>query len=333
MTSRTTKQAARAYQKAHGIPYTEALRRVMETETPPAEASPYEHITGDIGVGKGSRAEGSGRGPVVGKLIKSEPGPVRIDPMTWLDTAEQFDKENSDVPQIAVTGQLGSGSTIGARSRQSISLGVANTTRISSLFDRYDPIPVSWSPWRAKLQGSPPNLGVYGPHGHGKTVFLSTIANRYKHTMPITVVTAYPDAYPTEEGKLKIVDEIPDGFFTDLQGKQTGQALETAEDWAEEVDPDNSTSDRLPLLLIDLQPADEEALEGLRQLLKAAFQHGVGVFYTGPGEHGPHPALRPLTDIALTLHRQKGNWVWRDRETPLELLETFPSEEPFTGRN
>lgn len=43
MTSRTTKQAARAYQKAHDVPYAEALRHVMQTE----DAS-SEHTSGGL---------------------------------------------------------------------------------------------------------------------------------------------------------------------------------------------------------------------------------------------------------------------------------------------
>src|SRR5699024_11342465 len=46
MTSRTTKQAAREYQKAHGVPYTEALRRVIGGQAP-GEA--------DAGVGASSK--------------------------------------------------------------------------------------------------------------------------------------------------------------------------------------------------------------------------------------------------------------------------------------
>lgn len=49
MVSRTTKQAARAYQKAHDVPYAEALRRVMQSEEPSpsayaAESGPYTGV-------------------------------------------------------------------------------------------------------------------------------------------------------------------------------------------------------------------------------------------------------------------------------------------------
>lgn len=40
MTSHTTKQAARAYQRKHGVPYAEARRRVMDAAGPPSEIAP-----------------------------------------------------------------------------------------------------------------------------------------------------------------------------------------------------------------------------------------------------------------------------------------------------
>lgn len=57
MSSRTTKQAARAYQKAHGVPYAEALRRVMQEEAfssvaPGSETDPGELVVGEAGMGK-----------------------------------------------------------------------------------------------------------------------------------------------------------------------------------------------------------------------------------------------------------------------------------------
>lgn len=47
MTSRTTKQAARAYKKAHDVPYSEALRRVMQADEPNSEI-----VAGEAGRGK-----------------------------------------------------------------------------------------------------------------------------------------------------------------------------------------------------------------------------------------------------------------------------------------
>lgn len=321
MTSRTTKQAARAYQKAHGVPYAEALRRVMETETPPAEAAPHEHIAGGPGVGKG---------PFVGTPIEPTFEPVRFDPMTWLETAEQFDGEGSDAVHFSVTGQLGSGSTIGARSRQSIQLGTVDPASISSTLD-HDAIPATWAPWKAKLQGNPPSLGVYGPHGHGKTVFLATLANRYKHAMPITVVTAFPDAYPDDD-LIKIVHTSSESIFTDPSALLEHTNDATAK-WAERTGREDSTDEFLPVLILDPEPTEREEIRNLRRFLRSTRAWGLAVFYTGPGDHGPNPSLaRYCTDVAVILHRTRGNWLWRDRETPLRLAELFPPEEAFTGR-
>lgn len=51
MNSRTTKQAARAYQKAHGVPYTEALRRVQAAREAPAAAPVEQPLRFTLGTG------------------------------------------------------------------------------------------------------------------------------------------------------------------------------------------------------------------------------------------------------------------------------------------
>lgn len=388
MTSRTTKQAARAYQKAHGVPYAEALRRVMEpapstvdrgaraylerlnavdriteadvrayqkahgvseeeaakcvieaaeaealrrvmeTETPPAAASPHEHIIGGVGVGKGARAEAPGKGPFVGVPIKSSVEPVRFDPMTWLETSGQFDGEGSDNVHFSVTGQLGSGSTAGARSRQSISFGTVEPASISSTLD-HDASPVSWSPWKAQFEDRPPNVGIYGPHGHGKTTFLATLANRLKQDMPITVLTPFPETYPESQGKLNVAPFDHDHPFASDPRRLIGMATQ----WADEIDPQHVAADRLPLLFLDLQPKGPQHVHDLLQLLRTSSHAGLGIFYIGPDEKHLGSELRSFTDINLYLHRDRGNWIARNGETPLRLTELFPPEETFTGRH
>ena len=325
MTSRTTKQAARAYQKAHGVPYAEALRRVMEAETPPAEPAAREHIAGGPGIGKG---------PFVGTPIKHTLEPVSFDPMTWLETAEQFDGEGSDAVHFSVTGQLGSGSTIGARSRQSIQLGTVDPALISTTLD-HDAIPATWSPWKAQFADRPPNVGIYGPHGHGKTTFLATLANRLKNDMAITVLTPFPETYPESQGKLKVIpfdQDYPTAFDPYRLMHSARYLIGTATQWADEVDPEHVAADRLPLLFLDLQPEQPEHVHDLLQLLRTSSHAGLGIFYIGPDQKNPDKELQHFTDITLHLNRNHGNWIARNGEPPLRLTKLFTPEEAFTGR-
>lgn len=58
MTSRTTKQAARAYQKAHDVPYAEALRRVMNAESASPEPSAHEVDPATLIAGRSTASSG-----------------------------------------------------------------------------------------------------------------------------------------------------------------------------------------------------------------------------------------------------------------------------------
>jgi hypothetical protein len=326
MTSRTTKQAARAYQKAHKVPYAEALRRVMEAETPPAEPAAHEHIAGGPGVGKG---------PFVGTPIKPTFEPVRFDPMTWLETAEQFDGEGSDAVHFSVTGQLGSGTTAGAQPRQTIKFGTVAGRDISSLLAPGLSHPVSWSPWKAQFEDRPPNVGIYGPHGHGKTTFLATLANRLKNDMPITVLTPFPETYPESQGKLKVIpfdQDYPTASDPYRLMHSARYLIGTATQWADEVDPEHVAAGRLPLLFLDLQPEQTEHVHDLLQLLRTSSHAGLGIFYIGPDQKTRDDDLQHLTDLTLYLNRNHGNWIARNGEPPLRLTKLFPPEEAFTGR-
>lgn len=166
MTSRTTKQAARAYQKAHDVPYSEALRRVMQPEEP--------NLKGGVGrVGKGKSAA-SAKGPVAG-FTKHTTSPVHFD---------LLDYENS-----------GGGHSTADPVVLNLGTGILGNTGFHP-----HSVPATWSPARTVAEDRPATLGVYGRGGEGKSVYLSTLARNHLVGVPTLVVAAFPQHFPEQEG-------------------------------------------------------------------------------------------------------------------------------------
>lgn len=154
MTSRTTKQAARAYQKAHGVPYAEALRRVLQVEETATEATD----------GRGSL--GQVPGMFQGKpLDRSEP--ILFDPLT------------EEIITAQASGEL------------VFNLGTGLLPETG--FYR-NTVPAQWAPAEAMQADRAATLGVYGESRAGKTVYLMTLVRDHLATVPTLVVSreSYP---------------------------------------------------------------------------------------------------------------------------------------------
>lgn len=168
MTSRTTKQAARAYQKTHGVPYAEALRRVMQSE----DLNPSDALVGRVGKGKSAAA--SGHGPFTGlRIDRTEP--VYID----LGAGSQ----PTDGPMVFNLGD-----------------GLLGNTGFHS-----ETVPASWTPAQELAEDRPATLGVYAPLGRGKTVYLATLVRDHLVGVPTLLVSQYPKGFPEQEG-LTVLD-------------------------------------------------------------------------------------------------------------------------------
>lgn len=162
MVSRTTKQAARAYQKAHGAPYAEALRRVMQIE----EASPSDYVAGGVGTGKSTSAS---EAPYAGVVDESRGEPVYFDP------------SDGKYPIGPPVFNLGT--------------GILGNTGFHPAS-----VPAAWTPARSLAEDGPATLGVYGRGGEGKSVYLSALARNHLVGVPTLVVAAFPQHFPEQEG-------------------------------------------------------------------------------------------------------------------------------------
>lgn len=170
MVSRTTKQAARAYQKAHGAPYAEALRRVMQIE----EASPSDYVAGGVGTGKGTSAS---EAPYAGGVDESRGEPVYFGP------------SDGKYPTGPPVFNLGTGI-------------LGNTGfHLAS-------VPAAWTPARSLAEDGPATLGVYGRGGEGKSVYLSALARNHLVGVPTLVVSPFPQHFPEQEGMTYLDSQV-----------------------------------------------------------------------------------------------------------------------------
>lgn len=162
MTSRTTKQAAREYQKAHGVPYTEALRRVIGGQAP-GEA--------DAGVGASSKRT------------------VWLDPLN--DLVESLDRQAGvPVETVDLSGPGQEGPLV-----FELGAGLLPDTGFTPAM-----VPARWIPMEEVRRDHPATLGVHGVPGSGKSVYLATLARNHLEGVPTVLVTDHPGGFPDQEG-------------------------------------------------------------------------------------------------------------------------------------
>lgn len=187
MTSRTTKQAARAYQKAHGVPYSEALRRVMQTEEPAS----MDLVSGAVGEGKSAV---SSKGQFVGvPVARNEP--VYIDPRAGT--------RQEDDPLVLRLGD-----------------GLLGNTGFHP-----ETVPALWAPAQELAQDKPATLGVYAKFGRGKTVYLATLVRDFLVGVPTLLVTPYPRSFPEQES-LEVLDPELVSSAWESEGGVDGESRE-----------------------------------------------------------------------------------------------------------
>lgn len=230
MTSRTTKQAARAYQKAHGVPYAEALRIVMDGDSqldPPAlgEWEDHARVTGRAAGGKYVPDQGGGTQIVWDPLFdRATPRELLdqypdLNEQTMLvyrnDTAQVDERdfyEGSDnpptMPVVAELGQGSAGSPNDPFLTDEITLGHVPLPA-SALLAGAPPVPVIWNLRRAAGNRTP-SLGVHGECGVGKSFYLASLVRANLVGVPTMVVTAHPSNYPEQDGLTYYVQELGD---------------------------------------------------------------------------------------------------------------------------
>ena len=85
MVSRTTRQAARAYQKAHGVPYSEALRRVLAEDTTNQPAQRQEDVGPTSGRSPSTPTDAK-PAHLVGSLVEPPAEKTPLALVNYLDT-------------------------------------------------------------------------------------------------------------------------------------------------------------------------------------------------------------------------------------------------------
>lgn len=338
MTSRTTKQAARAYQKAHGVPYAEALRVVMGG-THPRQADEETWL---------QHAEET----------RADPDQTfRFQLLDPLGDQEDVDRDE-EMPHENVTGRPAAGKqrAYAAPSPRPLwfALGSSEIDYGFTLNGAPGQLPVDWAPGIALEEGRPPALGVYGPDGVGKTVFLATLADEVADRAPVLVVTSHPRRYPAPRRGLQFfLPDDPDArpVAADVD---PAQVIATARDLAAE-----HPSGEMPVVIFDMDEGEPALHDPLTWLLQQCRSQEIVVLFAktynrGGDDGGLTSRLLPadlrhatvvLSDRAdqrpawptmpamFTPESYPSNWAQVQGRTPIPLLTWLDDEEViFLGR-
>lgn len=294
MTSRTTKQAARAYQKAHGVPYAEALRAIMKSDD--ATASPIENPTSQ---GQSDNPETNWHrkvhfaSPEATGLILGEVQSGKTTP-NW-----------PALPQEIVLGDLYLSSMLDLRAH-------AWAGR-STLIPDNTRVPLTWNLRQHATAGPSPVLGVYGTYGTGKSFYLASLVRKNLTGVPTLVVTAHPSNYPEQDG---LTYYVPDRDDYGVPAPADPEAVLSV------------AAERGALAVVyDHTPGSPtEATETLRTLTSQA--HGVLLLFAsyeeGPGEVVPDITVTPGT-ATFPPHKGVFQASFSD-ESPVQMAPTLDHE-------
>lgn len=204
MVSRTTKQAARAYQKVYGVPYSEALRRVVE----PHDSS----LQGADAIGSAANRGLERPAPESGK-------PVSIDPsLPWEDNQAKLLAAGLDLERADARGRIHDRSR--RRNEMMRWLDPESVPPTSNEHQPGDPlifdlgtmelqntgfnrsrIPAKWSPHEDASLTKSATLGVYHNDAQkGATAYLATLARNHLVGLRTFIVASDPDKYPKQDG-------------------------------------------------------------------------------------------------------------------------------------
>lgn len=304
MTSRSTQQAARAYQKAHGVPYTEALRRVTSPDTRPVDPK--------------------------GELPTPRPGEHRISlvggdvtPLDPLQTAQQTDWLHRmdgaaltlvgtaaddrpvyvDPSVFARVGEVGPSGVIAGTpappDAREVDEGPIPTLRLGTFTPvlnenwHTSALDMRWDPAVLITAGHRAALGVYSdPEDGRQSVELATFVRTFldaPQQYRILLVTQNPEAYP----------DHPDVEYVtapEILDRHMGTGTVVVYD-----DPD-----------LDEDPT-------LVTLLRTARSRGAVVLYSGRVHEDDTPAYPDgVGDVTVKLRTQTGRgWLgWNGRRFP-----------------
>lgn len=301
MTSRTTKQAARAYQKTHGVPYAEALRRVMQAEPD----APEQAVSIDP------------KGPLVqeveGTRVSLNPGPgSAFDPLAFPDAR--------------------SGQTLDEELVFDLGTGLLPDTGFFPTS-----VAARWVPGEAMREGRAATLGVYGQVGKGKTVYLMTLARDHLATVPTLVVSREP--YPPLDGITSLDDPELVQEARLAEGSASQRAQETLAKFEQQLS--EALAGGIRVVVYDDGPQEPlgNLLRTARSkgIVVLFTSHDVDRDRDGtwsPGRSLPEAAVTVLLDqrrepTAPTWVGVEQSWVRRSGHEPMTLIRP---EDPYLPR-
>lgn len=333
MTSRTTKQAARAYQKAHGVPYAEALRVVM-SGTHPRHADEETWL---------QHAEETRANP---------DQTFRFQLLDPLGEGLEWSEETTPHERLAARPSVGKElrdvqATPSGPSHLRIPLGTSVVDHGFTPDGAPGELPVEWVPFQALKENRAPALRVFGPPGVGKSAFLATLAENTADHAPVLVVTSRPRDYPVPRAGLQLF--FPDDQDTHPVAADVDPDLVLAA--VQELAADHSRAE-FPVVIYDMDDEDEGPglHEALGRLLRVCRSKAVPVIFseTGQGANDPtSPAIgrfhakvvlnvradqsqapREMTDVGSYPY----NWAQMRGHAPIPLARLHGEEVMFLGR-